>query len=130
MVNAAVSRPSQLTALLRSYAAVAVGTVVVLAVLANAKPELAPSAAWGHAIIVSIFAVLLLARWHRARRGDRTAIRAVRIITAVLLVVNVVEACLNEFPAWMRIEMIGIAAMMLVGLVLLTRVPSSTGPGN
>ena len=52
-------------------------------------------------------------RMRSARSGSRWALRAVGLIAAVLLLVNVVEALVPEmFPVWMRIEMIAIAALM------------------
>lgn len=45
--------------------------------------------------------------------GRARALRAVGCISAVLLLANVVEAAVpGLFPAWMRIEMIGIAVLM------------------
>jgi hypothetical protein len=117
--NVVLARPGAVSALIRTYLAVVLGTVAALVVLAAAAPRLATDEAWGHAVIVAVFAVLLLVRGRAARAGRPEAIRAVRIIAAVLLVVNVVEAALPVFPAWMRIEMVGIALLMLA-LVLNT----------
>lgn len=90
-------------------------TVPVLFVLSGVVPQLATNEEWGHAIIVAIFAVVLPLRMRSARRGSRRALRAVVIIGAVLVVVNVVEAVIPElFPVWMRIEMVLLAALMVV----------------
>ncbi|MEU7177289.1 MULTISPECIES: hypothetical protein [Streptomyces] len=52
-------------------------------------------------------------RTRTALKGSRTGLRAVTVIGCVLLVVNLVEAVLpGAFPAWMRVEMLFIAAMM------------------
>lgn len=102
------------------YVVVALATIAVLAVLSSTDPHQATDEAWGHAVLVAAFAVLLPLRLRAARRGSSRAVRAVGIIAAVLLVVNVVEAALpGTFPDWMRVEMVGIAALMalLVGLV-------------
>lgn len=100
------------------YGLVALGTVAVLVWMSSAAPELATDEAWGHAMIVAAFAIVLLARTRAATKGSAKALRAVRIIAMVLLVVNLVEALLpGVFPAWMRIEMLAIAAWM--ALILL-----------
>jgi hypothetical protein len=88
--------------------------VVALAVLSGVAPRLATPEAWGHAVIVAVFAVVLPLRWRAARRGGTRGLRAVGIIAAVLAVVNAVEACLPAFPAWMRVEMALVAVLMLV----------------
>ncbi|MFH8555935.1 MULTISPECIES: hypothetical protein [Streptomyces] len=56
----------------------------------------------------------MLLRTRTALKGSRTGgLRAVTVIGCVLLVVNLVEAVLpGAFPAWMRVEMLFIAAMM------------------
>ncbi|MFF2921775.1 hypothetical protein ACFVTP_05050 [Streptomyces celluloflavus] len=99
--------------LVGAYLAVTLGTLVALVVMAGAAPALATSEAWGHAVIVGVFAVVLLLRTRTALKGSRTGLRAVAVIGCVLLVVNLVEAVLpGAFPAWMRVEMLFIAAMM------------------
>jgi hypothetical protein len=104
--------------LIRVYLAVAAATLLALAVLSKAAPQQATSEAWGHAIVVSIFAIVLPLRLRNCRTGRRSAIRAVGLISAVLLLVNVVEALIPGFvPIWMRVEMIAVAALML-GVVL------------
>ena len=103
------------------YAVLALGTVAALAVLSEEAPTWATQEAWGHGVIVAVFAMVLLRRWRAARRGSARAFRAVRIITGVLLVANLIEACLPSFPTWMRIEMVVIAAVMLAVFVALAR---------
>ena len=98
--------------------------LAALLVLSLAAPQQAPSEAWGHAVVVAVFAVLLPARFRSARRGSVGALRAVGIIAAVLFLVNVVEALLPGFvPPWMRVEMVLVAALMLgvIGLVVKER---------
>ncbi len=105
--------------------AVVVATLVVLAVLSAVAPEQAPGEAWGHAIIVTLFAVLLPLRLRAARRGSLGALRAVGLIASALFLVNVVEASIPGFvPVWMRLEMVGIAVLMaaVIGLVIRERV--------
>jgi hypothetical protein len=104
----------------RVYTALTVATVGALIVMSAVAPRLATANAWGHAVIVGIFAVLLPLRMRAARKGSTRAVRALGIMAVVLLVVNVVEATLpGAFPGWMRIEMGVIAVVMalLVGLL-------------
>jgi hypothetical protein len=106
----------------RVYLAVAVAT---LGVLSAAALRQAPREAWGHAIIVAVFAVVLPLRLRAARRGSLGALRAVGLIASALFLVNVVEASVPGFvPIWMRIEMVGIAVLMaaVIGLVIRERV--------
>jgi peptidoglycan/LPS O-acetylase OafA/YrhL len=98
-----------------AYVVISLGTVIALVVLSGTAPELATNEAWGHAIVVAAFAVLLPLRLRSARRGRPRALRAVTVIAGALVVVNVVEAVLpGVFPAWMRAEMVAIAVLMLV----------------
>jgi hypothetical protein len=106
------------TAVVRTYVALTVATLVALVVLSAVAPHLATQEAWGHAVIVAVFAVLLPLRMRSARRGR--SLRAVTIIAAALFAVNVVEAALpHAFPAWMRVDMAVTALLMalLVGLL-------------
>jgi hypothetical protein len=128
MVNSStLSRPGAVSALIGMYLAVMLGTVAALVVLSATAPRLATDEAWGHAVIVALFAVLLLVRGRAARAGRTGAIRAVRIIAVVLLVVNVVEAVLPVFPTWMRIEMVVVALLMLALALTTTTVPTAGG---
>jgi hypothetical protein len=108
------------TRLVRIYVAITVATIVALVIMSATAPRLATDHAWGHAIVVAAFAVLLPLRLRAARKGKAGAARAVTIIASVLLVVNVVEAAIpRAFPAWQRVEMIVIALLMagIVGLL-------------
>ncbi len=121
MANSA--RYSTLTQVIRAYVVVVLATVTALVVLSVVSPQRATEHAWGHAVIVAVFAVLLPLRMRSARAGDRGALRAVGIISAVLLVVNVVEILIPGFlSTWMRIEMAGIAALMAVSVALVTQI--------
>lgn len=101
-----------------SYVALVALTLVALLVLSVAAPPDASANAWGHAVVVAVFAVLLPLRLRGARAGKRSAVRALGLIAAVLFVVNVVEALIPSFvPGWMRLEMLVIAVLM-VGIVL------------
>ncbi|UNO38434.1 hypothetical protein [Streptomyces sp. MST-110588] len=105
--------------LVGAYVAVTFGTLAALAVMTVAAPSLATSEAWGHSVIVAVFAVVLVLRTRAALKGSRTGIRALTVIGGVLLVVNLLEAALpGVFPAWMRVEMLVIAAMMLTLAIL------------
>lgn len=123
MVNKELPAPvtpalPRVTALVGIYLGVVLLTIVALAVMSVIAPDQATEHAWGHAIVVAVFAVLLPLRLRSAQRGRRGAIRAVGIIAAVLLVANVVEALLPGFvPEWMRGQMILVALLML-GVVI------------
>lgn len=74
-------------------------------------------------MIVAVFAVVLPLRLRSARAGNRGGLRAVGIISAVLFLVNVVEILIPGFlPAWMRIEMIGIAGLMALSVALVAQI--------
>lgn len=104
--------------LVRTYLLVVLSTLVTLAVLTHYAPQFATSSAWGHTIIVAIFAIILPLRLRRAQKGRRGAIRAVGLISAVLFLVNVTESLIPGFvPLWMRIDM-GIVALLMIGIVL------------
>lgn len=125
MVDTAVTPPDRLrplTGLVSVYVGVVIVTLGVLAVLSAVGSTLATQEAWGHAVVVALFAVLLVLRLRAARRGSAAALRAVMIIAAVLVVVNVVEAVVpGLFPIWMRAEMIGLAALMAAIAVVARR---------
>jgi hypothetical protein len=94
-----------------------------LLILSRLSPHLATDHAWGHAVIVAVFALLLPLRLRSARAGNRSGLRAVGIICAVLFLVNIVEILIPGFvPTWMRIEMIGIAALMAVAVALVAKI--------
>lgn len=108
--------------LVASYVAVVVVTLGVLIGLSSAGSAQATSEAWGHAIVVGVFALLLPVRVCAARRGRAGAFTAVGIIAGVLAIVNVVEAVIpHAFPDWMRVEMVAIALLMGAILVFVVR---------
>ena len=73
---------------------------------------------------MAVFAVLLPVRLRAVQRGSVAALRAVGLISSALFVANVVEAAIPGFvPVWMRIEMVGIAALLAVVLGLVIREP-------
>lgn len=131
MVNEKVTAPLALRPISRLvvlYVGIVIATLVALGVLSAAAPEQATSEAWGHVVIVMLFAVLLPLRLRSARHGDRQAGRAVGIIAAVLALVNVVEAAIPGFvPPWMRIEMVLIAALMTAIAALSLRPSAASG---
>ncbi|MFI0901331.1 hypothetical protein [Streptomyces sp. NPDC020983] len=107
------------------YAAGMAGTVVTLGILAAAAPGQATREAWGHAVIVTVLAFLLLLRLRSARAGSVRAVRALGVVAGVLLVANAVEASLpGTFPGWMRVEMAAVALLMaaLLGVMWRQRV--------
>jgi len=109
--------------LVRAYVVLTIGTIIALIMMEAVAPHLATQEAWGHAVIVVLFAVLLPLRLRAARKGSADALRAVAIIASVLLAVNVVEAALpHAFPGWMRIEMAVIALLMAVLVTMVIRI--------
>ncbi|WP_433274979.1 hypothetical protein ACQPZA_27025 [Pseudonocardia xinjiangensis] len=103
------------------YVALTIGTLIALIVLTSSAPGLATDEAWGHAVVVAAFAVLLPLRLRAARRSRR-ALQAVAVIAGVLVAVNVVEAALpGVFPAWMRLEMVATAVVMVLVAFLTVR---------
>jgi hypothetical protein len=105
-----------------AYIAITVATVLTLVAMSIADPHLATSHAWGHALIVVVFAVLLPLRVRSARAGKRSGLRAVGLISATLLVINMAEGLIpGFFPAWMRVEMFCIAGLMAVIVLLVVR---------
>jgi hypothetical protein len=105
------------------YVALTVATLAALVVLSGVGSRAATSEAWGHAVVVAGFAVLLPLRVRAASRGSRRALGAVGVIATVLVVVNLVEALVpGLFPVWMRAEMVGVALLMAaVSLLTLPR---------
>jgi hypothetical protein len=111
-----------ISACISTYVALTAATVLALVGLSLADPSLATGHAWGHAIIVAVFAVLLPLRFRAARAGRRSGLRAVGLISAAVLVVNVVEGLMpGFFPTWMRVEMFCTAALMAAIVLLVTR---------
>ncbi|OFE16286.1 hypothetical protein BA895_19775 [Humibacillus sp. DSM 29435] len=102
-------------AAIRVYLILVIATLVGLVILAFTASPQATSNAWGHAIVVAVFAVVLPLRLRSAQAGRRSAIQAVGLISAVLFLVNVIEALIPGFvPAWMRAQMYVVAVLMLV----------------
>jgi hypothetical protein len=123
MVNNESPLVSALGRVVYSYTAVAAATIVVLSALSGVAPREAPADAWVHAIIVGVFALVLPLRLRGVRAGNRGSLRAVGIISGVLVAVNVAEALVPDFvPTWMRVEMVGIAVLMAASVALVVRV--------
>jgi hypothetical protein len=110
-----VNRLPLATPAVRAYLVVVAATLVALAVLAGVAPHQATGDAWGHAVVVAVFAVVLPLRLRAARAGRRGAVRAVGVVAAVLFLANVVEALVPGFvPGWMRVQMVVVALLALV----------------
>ncbi|HLI36445.1 MAG TPA: hypothetical protein VKV80_03795 [Streptosporangiaceae bacterium] len=108
-----------MTAAVAAYVVIALGTLAALGIMSAAAPRMATQQAWVHAVIVAVFAVVLPLRLRPARSGSLSALRAIGLISAVLVLVNVVEVLIpGLFPLWMRVVMIGIAVLM-AGVILL-----------
>lgn len=115
------------TTVVRAYVALTAATVLTLVLLSFVAPQLATGHAWGHAIIVVMFAVLLPLRMRAAREGKRSGLRAVGIISGALVAVNLLEGVLPGFlPTWMRVEMFSIAAIMAGNVLLVVRAAHDT----
>jgi hypothetical protein len=115
----------------RLYVVVTAATVLALAVMAVAAPHLATNHALGRAIVVAVFAVVLPLRLRAAIAGRRSGLRAVGLISATLFVVIVVEALIpGYFPTWMRVQMLGVVALMAVIVLLVTRAAIATSRGD
>jgi hypothetical protein len=120
MVNNLLKAPSRpvpglARPLVTAYVVISLGTLAVLAVLSARSPDLAGREAWVHAVIVGVFAAVLPLRLRSAHRGSERGWVAVVVIAGVLAIANVVEAALpSPFPGWMRIEMLVMAALMVV----------------
>ena len=123
MVNKARNHPlGVVSVLVGVYVAAMVVTVAALAVLASTAPGQATQEAWGHAVVVTVLGFVLVLRLRSARAGSTRATKALGVVAAVLLVVNLVEAALpGVFPTWMRLEMVAIALLMSALLVLVRR---------
>jgi hypothetical protein len=105
---------------IRVYVGLTTATLLTLVLFSLVARDLATAHAWGHAIIVVVFAVLL--PMSAAREGKRSGLRAVGLISGALVAVNLVEAVLPGFlPTWMRVEMLCIAALMAVNVLLVVR---------
>ncbi|MGZ8178430.1 hypothetical protein ACXVUM_10915 [Williamsia sp. SKLECPSW1] len=132
MVNSNVTSSAHLwlRRVVLAYSTIAVGTVVALAIVQSTAPRHATPDAWVHAAVVAVFALVLPLRLPGIRAGNRRALRAVGIISGVLVAVNAVEASIPGFvPAWMRVEMVVIALVMLasVGLVVTIALAENNG---
>ena len=120
MVNTSTLNTS--ATVVRVYVALTTATLLTLVLLSLVAPDLATAHAWGHAIIVVGFAVLLALRMRAARNGNPSGLRAVGIISGTLLAVNLVEGILPGFyPTWMRVEMFCVAALMAGNVLLVAR---------
>lgn len=111
----------RLRSVILTYVGLVAATIVALVMLSATGSDQAPQEAWVHAIIVAVFAVLLPIRLRSAANGHVGGLRAVGIISGVLFLVNVIEAMLPMFPAWMRVEMVVFAILMLVAIGLVIR---------
>lgn len=101
------------TKVLYVYVGLTAATLIALVIMSTVAPQLATQEAWGHQIIVVIFAVVLPLRMRAARRGNARAVRVVTIIALAVGAVNLVEALLPAFPVWMRIVMLAVAVIMV-----------------
>jgi hypothetical protein len=117
------SRFLAIRVLLAAYLAATVATLVVLAAR-HADAGFATDEAWGHAIVVLVFAALLVPAASRAAQGSRGAYRRLLIVSIVIPVVSVVLVALPHLlPGWMRVEQAVYGVLLLVVAVLAARSP-------
>ena len=122
-MTATRSRFLAIQVLLVVYLAATVATIGVLAAR-HADQAFATDEAWGHAIVVLVFAALLVPAASRAARGSRGAYRRLLIVSIVLPVVSVVLVALPHLlPGWMRVEQAAYGALLLVVAVLAASSP-------
>jgi hypothetical protein len=101
-------------------------TAATLGVLAARHEDagFATDEAWGHAIVVLVFAALFVPAASRAARGSRGAYRRLRIVSVVIPVVSVALVDLSGFlPPWMRVEQAAYDVLLLLVAVLATSSP-------
>jgi hypothetical protein len=122
-VTVARSRFRVIRILLLAYLLATVATLAVLAVRHD-DAAFATDEAWGHAIVVLAFAVLLLPAAARAAAGSRGAYRRLRIVSVVIPAVSVVLVALPHLlPPWMRVEQAAYGVLLLVVAVLAASSP-------
>jgi len=117
-------------ALLLVYLAATVATIAVLAAR-HADTAFATDEAWGHAVVVLVFATLLVPAASRAAKGSRGAYRRLLIVSIVIPVASVVLVALPHLlPGWMRIEQAAYGVLLLVVAALAASRPvrRSLGP--
>ena len=91
-------------ALCWTYLAATVATVAFLA-WKNDDHALVTQHAWGHEVILLVFAVVLVRVAGRAAAGNPRAYLRLRIVAIVVAVASLVVAAIPGFlPEWMRVE--------------------------
>jgi hypothetical protein len=117
------SRFRTIRVLLFAYLLATVATIGVL-VVRHEDRGFATDEAWGHAIVVLVFAVLLVPAAARAARGSRGAYRRLLVVSIVIPVVSVVLVALPDLlPPWMRVEQAAYGVLLLVVAVLAASSP-------
>lgn len=107
-------------------AAYLAATVLTIAFLAwkNNDRSLVTDHAWGHEVILLVFAVVLVLVARRAAEGHRRAYLRLRIVAVVVPVASLVVAAIPGFlPGWMRIEQV-VYGLWLVGVAVLAHHPA------
>lgn len=108
----------RITLLVRTYAALSVVTLVVVAALRN-HASIVNSAVWTRGVIVVLSALLTLRFTSQAAAGVRRAFLRLRIISAVMVAAIVVIVALpGTFPVWMKVEQ-SICGLLLIGVAAL-----------
>lgn len=107
------SRFAVIRILLATYLAATVATIGVLAAR-RADTAFASDEAWGHAVVVLAFAVLLVPAGSRAAAGSRGAYRRLLVVSVVIPLVSIVLVALPHLlPPWMRIEQAAYGVLLL-----------------
>jgi hypothetical protein len=107
-----------ITALVGTYLALSVVTLVAMVVLRN-DPTIVTTAVWIRGSLVTASAVLLFIFALRAGAGAPRAFLRVRIVSAIVLVaIAVIVALPGTFPIWFRIEQAACGILMLAVVIL------------
>jgi hypothetical protein len=118
------SRFLAIRVLLLAYLLATLATIGALAVR-HGDPAFATPEAWSHAVIVLVFAALLLPAATRAAAGSRGARRRLLAVSIVIPVVSVVLVALPHLlPPWMRVEQAAYGVLLLVVAALAASGPA------
>lgn len=109
-------------ALTTLYASAAATTLLFVA-LARSHARLVNSEAWTHAVIVFVFAIVLLVVVRKTGKGSRRAYKRLQIISIVIPAASILLVAIPGLPNWMKVEQ-GASALMLAAVAFLARHPT------
>lgn len=117
----AMAAPFRLiTALVSSYLALSILTVVALSVLSAVAPAQVNSEAWVRGVIVAGTSMLTFVFARRASRSSRALLR-LRIVALVIFIAVVAVLFFLTLPLWMVVEQIVCGLLLLATIVLVFR---------